>query len=109
MNNRFLAMWDNLGLEYLVDITDMDHDYMIAQLKGEPFKTPFNIATLMLRARANNQRHYEIYIFETDESIDEEMVRSLFETDPQFLVDFIRREGNKLFSDRINESEVKIR
>ena len=105
--SRFLAMWDCNGLEYLCDITDLEHDKMISDLKCESFKTPFNLTMLMLRARANSQRSYEIYIFETtDMEYDE--VEYCFENDPQVIVNLIRERGNKLYSDYTPSERKKI-
>ena len=99
MTNTFLAMWDCNGLECLFDITNMEHDAMIAGLKNETFKMPFNISTLMLRARVNSQRSYEIYSFSTESDIDYDDVRELFDSDPQSIVNLIRSKGRKIYSD----------
>lgn len=99
MNSKFLAMWDCNGLECLFDITDIEHDGMIAGLKGEAFKLPFNISTLMLRARYNSQRSYEIYSFEFAGQYDKEDVIKMFEVNPQGMADLIREKGNKIYSD----------
>lgn len=97
--NKFLAMWDCNGLECLFDITDLEGDAMISGLKGETFKTPFNLGMLMMRARFNNQRSYEIYIFDTEADIDYNCVKDMFDNTPQIIVDAIRKNGNKLYSD----------
>ena len=97
--NKFLAMWDCEGLECLFDITDLEGDNFMSTLKGETCKTPFNISTMMLRARYNSQRSYEIYIFDTDETMDYDFVKDMFDTDPQVIVNSIRGNGRKLYSD----------
>jgi hypothetical protein len=98
MNNKFLAMWDCNGLECLFDITDLEHDAMIAGLKNETIKTPFNLSMLMMRARLNSQRSYEIYSFETID-MDYDTVKVMFDNDPQIIVNAIRENGNKIYSD----------
>ena len=97
--NRFLAMWDCNGLECLFDITDVDGDMLMSKLKGETYKTPYNLSMMMLRARANLQRGYEIYAFTTDETMDYDFVKEMFDTDPQTIVNSIREQGNKIYSD----------
>ena len=92
-------MWDCEGLECLFDITDLEGDNFMSTLKGETCKTPFNIGTMMLRARYNSQRSYEIYIFDTDETMDYDFVKDMFDTDPQVIVNSIRGNGRKLYSD----------
>lgn len=96
--NRFLAMWDCNGLECLFDITDVDGDMLMSKLKGETYKVPYNLSMMMMRARANLQRSYEIYSFTTVD-MDYDDVKSLFETDPQVMVNAIREQGHMIHSD----------
>jgi hypothetical protein len=62
---------------------------------------------MILRAKVNSQRHYEIYQFAA-EGLDIEDIKITFETDPQFLVDHIRKNGKKIFSDKFEPSKVLI-
>lgn len=98
-NSKFLAMWDCNGLECLFDITDLEGDAMISGLKNEPFKTPFNISMMMMRARLNSQRSYEIYTFEVEGEISKDDMIEMFEDNPQYFAELIRKKGNKLYSD----------
>lgn len=104
--NRFLAMWDCNGLECLIDITDLEGDAMIAGLKGESFKAPFNIGMMIMRARFNTQRSYEIYTFETESDIDYDCVKDMFDNTPQVIVDAVRKNGNKIYSDYSKKEKV---
>lgn len=97
--NKFIVMWCSEGLECMFDITDMDHDAMISGLKNEPIKTPFNISMMMLRARYNDQRSYEIYTFEVQDSISCEEMKDLFNDSPQYFAELIREKGHKIYSD----------
>lgn len=103
--NKFLAMWDCNGLECLFDITDLEHDYMISNLKVERFNMPFNIGMMMMRARVNSQRSYEIYIFES-EDMDYDLVKDMFDNEPQSMVNAIREHGRKLYSDYSKKEKV---
>lgn len=103
---KFLAMWDCNGLECLFDITDLEHDAMIAGLKNEAFKTPFNLSMMMMRARFNTQRSYEIYSFLTEDDIDYDCVLDMFKNTPQVIVDAIRKNGNKIYSDYSGQKQV---
>ena len=98
-NSKFLAMWDCNGLECLFDITDIEGDAMIAGLKNETFKIPFNISTMMIRARVNSQRSYEIYTFEVQGEISKDEMIEMFDDNPQYFAELIREKGNKLYSD----------
>jgi len=63
----------------------------------------------MLRARYNTQRHYEIYIVTATDGITAEDIRKMFETNPQMSADTIRRIGQCVHSDRVQEDCVVIR
>ena len=104
--NRFLAMWDCDGLECMFDISDIEGDNLMAKLKGETYRVPYNIATMMIRARANSQRSYEIYTFSTDDTMDYEFVKEMFESDPQTIVNSIRENGRKLYSNYTSNQKV---
>jgi hypothetical protein len=99
METQFLAMWDCEGLECLFDITDMNHDMMVHKLQGKDFKAPFNLSMLMMRARYNSQRQYEIYTFSVEGELSVEEMKALFDNSPQYFVDLIREKGHKLYSD----------
>lgn len=104
--DKFLAMWDMDGLEYLVNLSEYEKDVMWARLKGvEPTMLVPKLPTLIVRARANMQRHYEIYIFETADFTEEDL-KELFADSPQLIVDQIRKCGFKVYSDRLSDERV---
>jgi hypothetical protein len=101
-------MWDCRGLEAVQRVPN-PADTTFALLKGtEPPKLP-NIMHWELRARYNSQRHYEIYIVNTEPSINRDDLVDLFDTDPQNAADIIRRIGHCFYSDRAREDQIKIR
>ena len=93
-------MWDMYGLECLFNVTEWSKKKTWAVLKDEPFDNGPSIHMMMLRARMNNQRFYEIYAFQADAGVTEESIRSAFENSPQSIVEFIRKNGEKIYSDR---------
>ena len=97
---KFLAMWDMTGLECVFNITEWEKRSLWATLKGETkFENVPNLKMMMLRARVNAQRCYEIYLFEaTDLSVED--IKQAFKETPQFMANFIRENGTKLYSDR---------
>lgn len=116
-SNFYLAVWDIYGLESLFDLNkynkeleDYKKDVMWKKLSGtdvnklKPKLPP--IEFLFLRARSNSHRHYEIYSFTTDNNIKESDVREWFAKCPQEAVDWIRINGNKLYSDRQSIQQV---
>jgi hypothetical protein len=105
-NSKFLAMWDCNGLECLFDITDLEADAMMSGLKNEPFKIPFNLSTLMMRARLNTQRSYEIYSFEVEGEVSKDEMIEMFDNNPQYFAELIREKGNKIYSDYSGKKKV---
>ena len=107
--NHFLAVWDMYGLESLHDVLhakklldEWEKGKMMAILKEElyppqPRTIPLNV--LLLRARVNTHRCYEIYEFTTPFSFKE--IEKMFKEDPQTMADSIREIGYKVYSDRL--------
>jgi len=110
MSNLFLVSWDCQGLEAVINVTDYEKETTWATLKNEdpPVRLGSMVNHLMLRARANSQRHYEIYTMNVEEGISDEDIRGMFESDPQGSADLIRDRGNKIYSDRENLVDRKI-
>jgi hypothetical protein len=110
MSHQFLIMWDQLGLECCIDVTEDQQRRMWQKLKGEPVSESAipNYQHLLLRARFNSQRHYEIYSVEATDGITAEDIREMFEASPQTAADTIRRLGHCLHSDRAEKHRVLI-
>ena len=101
---RFLVMWCNEGLETIINITRNEQENIISVLKDEGIRHTNPIQYMILRAKLNPQRHYEIYVF--DSELGEDEIQSMFETSPQVIVDAIRRVGHQLYSDRETRKPV---
>lgn len=101
-------MWDMHGLECLFSLSEWEKLLVWNILKDVPPPIAPNPKMLIMRAMANSQRKYEIYIFETD-GLDEGIVRSSFEQTPQFMADFIRKNGYRLYSYSEDSNEVVIK
>lgn len=109
MQHQFLVMWDQQGLEYVGDYTEYSQGKMWADLKGEKPKAQFpNLMHLVLRARYNSQRHYEIYLINAEEGITADDIAGMFRNDPQGAADIIRERGYKYYSDREDRKRVVI-
>lgn len=104
--NRFLVMWDMLGLEYLVNLTALEKKKIFSMLKEENPPALPNLSAITMRARANPQRHYEIYLF--DSEIDEAEIRDCFEHSPQVIVDAIREVGQSLYDNRASKQPAPV-
>jgi hypothetical protein len=77
MSHQFLIMWCNEGLECCIDITEDQQQRMWERLKGQPLRETAipNYNHLLLRARVNSQRHYEVYTCEATDGITAEDIK----------------------------------
>jgi hypothetical protein len=103
-------MWCNEGLECCIDITEDEQRRMWQQLKSEPVSETAvpNLNHIMLRARVNSQRHYEVYTCEATDGITAEDIQDMFQASPQSAADTIRRLGHCMHSDRAQNDRVLI-
>lgn len=104
--NAFIFSWDIHGIESIVPISKYEHhdkQNLINILSEKRTTTnPMNsiLHNLMLRARYNTHRHYEIYAVDCSEELDEEFWKNQWKESPQETADLIRDRGHKLYSDR---------
>ena len=99
--HTLLLVWDCLGLEYSCNLTDYEKDLMWSALKGEkPTVRIPGIDLLILRARANPQRNYEIYTVQVEPDVSLTDIQAMFKDSPQDIVDLVRARGHRLYSDR---------
>lgn len=106
--NWFVAMWDQLGLETLINVGDLHKESVWAELKGDPGPRLPNLDMMIMRAKANHHRHYEIYAFQTEADVTQEMILDMFKHSPQAIVNLIRGSGQKIYSDREEQSRIVI-
>lgn len=98
MADTYIVVWDSLGLESLFNVTQMEKDCIVNILKEKPVTYTNPIQHMILRAKFNPQRHYEIYAFESE--VSEVSIREAFESTPQEMANTIREIGHKIYSDR---------
>ena len=107
------------GLESLIDLTTLEklHEQeekvrMMAILSDPDARDPGDqtgsllnqiVQNILLRARVNQQRHYEVYTIQTTPGITEKDLWDMFNNDPQYAAELIRERGNQLYSDRVNK------
>jgi len=109
MNHRFVISWDQQGLEYIGDITEDEQRRTWAALKGQKLHTALpNLQHLILRARFNPQRHYEIYLIEATDGITASDIQQMFDSNPQAAADTVRKLGTCLFSNREQRDKILI-
>ena len=114
IKNAFIFSWDNLGIESIIPISKYEYieqQNLIRILSEKPtIKNPLDgiVRNLLLRARFNSQRHYEIYAIDCAEELDEKFWWNQWEEQPQATAELIRDRGHKLYSDRVETHRVKI-
>jgi len=104
------------GLECLINVTKIEKEheqwekeniFRILKEQNQTLKPAYvPLDMMIMRARANTQRHYEIYAF--DSELSEEDIRETFENSPQVIADCIRNVGHKFYSDRANKKQQVI-
>ena len=113
---HYLAMWDMLGLESLHDVdlhmnkyNEWEKQKVVAILKEERIPTQpsgIPLQMMLLRAKVNSQRAYEIYEFNSTMAYDD--LKEAFEIDPQPIVEWIRVNGKKVYSDYLKQDRKMI-
>jgi hypothetical protein len=93
--NFYIAYWDSLGFECIVDLTSQDKKAMWASLAERPAPSKLPVGLLIMRAKANPQRFPEIWTFQSEVDIDT-LIQYSNDT-PQELADLIREHGTKVF------------
>jgi cytidylate kinase len=97
----WVLSWDQTGLESVV--LAYDPEWLMDRLTGNDEQhrsVNSTVNSIIMRARFNTHRHYEVYAINFDYDMTEELIRDTFNVDPQCMVDLIRERGHKLWSDR---------
>ena len=104
--NAYIFAWDQTGIDSIVPIgqyEEWDKNNTWNVLNDQPVKrNPLNsiLQSLILRAKYNSQRHYEIYSVDCAFPMDEAEWREIWANDPQGTADLIRERGYQIYSDR---------
>ena len=111
--NSFIFSWTMNGIESIVPITqyeEFDKSNLFNMIAGKKVeKNPIDsiVRNILLRARVNNHRHYEVYAVECAIDLDEKFWWKQWDEEPQYTAELIREKGHKLYSDRATD-KVKI-
>ena len=112
--NAFIFSWNQLGIEAIIPISQYEHydqENLLRMIASkDTVRNPLTgiVQSLLLRARYNPQRHYEIYAVDCSKGMDEKFWREQWEEYPQATAELIRERGHKLYSDRAETHKVKI-
>lgn len=102
-SQTYIASWDCLGFEALVNLTEERNKAIMAALASTEYKAGFNLSAMLLRARYNTQRDPEIWTFNVAGGVDFEDVKAMSEESAQALVDFIRQNGQPYYRGERNK------
>ena len=110
----FILSWDMYGLESCVNATELDMQHTLNLLSSSddttrPPELNRIVNHILLRAKFNPQRKYEVYSIQVDSSVTKDDLVQQFEECPQEMADLIRKRGTKIFSERtVDTSLIKI-
>lgn len=106
-------MWNNYGLETVIDITQyelIEDEILLDMIKtGTPMKKDKFMRifqSLLIRAKVNAHRNYELYAFQTSEEVSAEDIENMFKSQPQKSAELIRQNGVKIYSNRATHKSV---
>ena len=105
----YIVSWDCEGVEFFQEITEHHPDNWaknhlfdsIKQNRKVGKDLSFNLSHLKMRAQMNSHRHYEIYVFTSNDDIDSDDITAWFKTHPQSFADWVRKNHNyEVYSNR---------
>lgn len=111
----WIVSWDCEGVEFLDEITDHHPDNWaknhlfdsIKEGKRVQKALGFSLEALKLRAQFNKHRHYEIYVFTSEDDINRDAIEIWFENEPQQFADWVRENHSyKIWDDRATKKPV---
>ena len=111
----YIISWDMLGVEFFEEITKHHPDnwaqnHLFDSIKrSKKVEKPmgFSLQSLKLRAQYNSHRHYEIYVFTSEDNVTKEEIQHWFTVDPQSFADWVRKNHSyKVHDDRAREKAV---
>jgi hypothetical protein len=111
----YIVSWDCHGVEFFEEITEHHPDRWAEQFLFDTIKASkrvekkmgFSIQMLKMRAQANTHRHYEIYVFTSDDEIGPDEIQTWFTADPQGFANWVRANHNyKIHDDRTTKKPV---
>ena len=110
MSNIYILSWDMYGLEACINVTELETNRIINILsdknnawQGSSANRTLN--ALILRAKFNSQRHYEIYAIEVDDNVNNDEIVEMFKNSPNTMAELCRSRGHKIYSDRRSPEE----
>jgi hypothetical protein len=93
--NLYLAYFDTLGFECVMDLTEYDKKAMWSALQDKKIKNEIPLHAMMMRARFNPQRFPEIWTFQSE--LDLVAILRYTRDMPQEMANLIRENGSEVY------------
>lgn len=94
---NFVAYWDSMGFEFIINTTKEDNQRLIDDLKGTASNSTNWRQYSLLRAKFNPQRNPQIWGFSSQ--MTEEELNVISKEHPQELANLIKELGWKIYSE----------
>lgn len=91
----YVAYFDSSGFEFIYNVTNYQHEKLLATLSDQESAEISYPQYALLRAQANPQRFPEIWAFEAD--VGQETLEMHAQENPQQLADLIREKGQSIY------------
>ena len=101
----YLAYFDSLGFECVLDCTEYDRKAMWASLSDKKIDNEIPLHQMIMRARFNPQRFPEIWTFHSEVDID--TIIKYTKDMPQEMADLIREHGTKVYVTTKSKEVIK--
>ena len=92
----YLAYWDSLGFECVLDLTNYDKKLMWASLSNKEIPNEIPLHQMIMRAKFNPQRFPEIWTFQSE--LDLKTILRYTKDMPQQMADLIREHGTRVYA-----------
>lgn len=95
----WLISWDDVGLEAVINYTDVQKKYLEKSLTSDNLTDPYQLVqALKLRAIYNPQRHYEVYAINIEDELKKADILEWFNGAPEVFKEVIREKAQvKIF------------
>jgi hypothetical protein len=101
----YLAYFDSLGFECVLDLTDYDRKAMWASLSDKKIPNEIPLHQMLMRAKFNPQRFPEIWTFHSE--VDINTIIKYTKDMPQEMADLIREHGTKVYVTTKSKEVIK--
>jgi hypothetical protein len=112
----WITSWDRYGVEFVADITKHHPEnwaktHLFETLRSGTVPTnplPISLSSLRMRAQANQERQYEIYVFTSDDTINETDLKDWCNTMPQSFANWVRKHHSQCVYDGRTQQQACI-